>query len=123
MIILPLLDHISYYFQSILQLLRDWRRTARAPLITLSQDKCYLLILISNEGLLEELCISETLFAQPTRTLVSLDNIIPILVYIDLLVKCHMQALAVEDLLLFRGELLLGLSLNRRVITRAIGNW
>jgi len=122
MIILPLLDHISYYFQSILQLLRDWRRPARAPLIILSQDKCYLLILISNEGLLEELCISEALFAQPTRALVSLDNIISILVYIDLLVKCHMQALAVEDLLLFRGELLLDLSLNRIIIARAIRN-
>jgi hypothetical protein len=119
---MPVLDHIFYYFNGILQLLSDWRRTARAPLITLSQDKCYLLILIVHDSLLEELNVSETLLAQPTRTLVSLDNIISFLIYVDLFVKCHMQALAVEDLLLFRGELLLDLSVNRRMITRAIGN-
>ena len=66
--------------------------------------------------------ISDTIFAQPARTLASSDNVISFLIYINLLVKCHMQALAVEDLLLFRGKLLLDLSVNRRLITRAIGH-
>jgi hypothetical protein len=51
-----------------------------------------------------------------------LDNFISFLIYMDLFVKCHMQALAVEDLLLFRGEFLLDLSVNRIMITRPIGN-